>query len=127
MGDYANWVVQNEGMRSTAFHSNPRLTIAIERNSSGFTPVEPGDRVFYLAVDNELFCWEVKRIRQSTNSYRDFIRKKGTILELILTILLLAGEVRVTTLLLNREEGLFFHAIGGELFRWKEVYLSDWE
>ena len=76
--------------------------------------------LFYLTVGSELFRWKSpSAVEQQQPTVIVPEAGESGILGIILALLLLIDEVRVASIILNREAGLFYYAIGGELFRWK--------
>jgi hypothetical protein len=76
---------------------------------------------FYLIVGSELLRWEeLSELDKQKTSVPIPGETEVQALGVILALLLLTGEVQVASLLLNREVGLFYYGIGGELFHWKE-------
>lgn len=79
--------------------------------------------LFYLLVGDEVFRWnELNESGKEQLSIPIHRELTGPVLESGLALLLLIGVVHVASLILNREVGLFYFGIGGDIFRWKTLF-----
>jgi hypothetical protein len=76
--------------------------------------------LFYLTVGGELLRWDEPAGQNLPQPDELPLPQPMEVLDVLLALLLLAGEIRVVSLLLNREEGLFYYALGSRWLRWKE-------